>query len=139
MTREGDHHKRPDPLLVHHNPLTRAILLMIGTISLILGILGIFLPLLPTTPFLLLSAACYARSSRHLYTYLLNHRVFGPYIYKWRVEKRIPLRIKIYAIALILITVNITIFVLDSSIFVAKILVIFIALAIITYILRFPS
>ena len=59
----------------------KKILLIIGgTVSLGLGILGIFLPLLPTTPFLLLSAACYLRSSRKMYVYVTEHKVFGKYI-----------------------------------------------------------
>ena len=65
------------------------------TISLALGILGIFLPLLPTTPFLLLTAALYFKGSFRLYNWLLNHRYFGPYIRNYRENKAIPLRAKI--------------------------------------------
>ncbi len=60
--------------------MLRPVLLVVGCVSLGLGVLGIFLPLLPTTPFLLLSAFCFARSSQRLHTYLVNHRVLGTYI-----------------------------------------------------------
>lgn len=133
------HSQNHEALRIHQNPLARYFLIVVGTISLILAIFGILLPGLPTTPFLLLSAACYARSSRRFYTWLMNHRIFGPYIYQWRVEKRIPLRIKIYAISLIILTVGTTVIFFMPPIFVAKIIVLAIALGVIIYILRFPS
>jgi uncharacterized membrane protein YbaN (DUF454 family) len=58
----------------------RALLIVTGTLSVGLGVLGIFLPLLPTTVFLLLGAACYARSSPRFYQGLVNHRWLGVYI-----------------------------------------------------------
>ena len=73
----------------------KTLYIVIGTISLALGILGIFLPLLPTTPFLLLTAALYFKGSFRLYNWLLNHRYFGPYIRNYRENKAIPLRAKI--------------------------------------------
>ena len=60
-----------------------------------LGIAGIFLPLLPTTPFLLLAAACYVRSSPRLYRWLMNHRWTGEYIRDYREKRGLPLRTKI--------------------------------------------
>ena len=57
---------------------------MFGLISLVTGVIGIILPLLPTTPFILLSAFCFARSSRRLHDWLLSHRHFGPPIQQWR-------------------------------------------------------
>ena len=60
--------------------LMKALLVTLGTLSVGLGVLGIFLPLLPTTVFLLLAAACYARSSDRFYLWLINHRWLGSYI-----------------------------------------------------------
>ena len=60
--------------------LMKALLVALGTLSVALGVLGIFLPLLPTTVFLLLAAACYARSSDRFYHWLINHRWLGSYI-----------------------------------------------------------
>lgn len=70
----------------------KTICIILGTISLGLGILGIFLPLLPTTPFLLLTAALYFKGSPRLYQWLLNHKYFGTYIRNFRENKAIPLR-----------------------------------------------
>ncbi len=70
----------------------------------VLGILGIFLPLLPTTPFLLLSAALYFRGSPRLYDWLLSHKRLGPYIRNFRENKAIPLRVKVVSVSLVWIT-----------------------------------
>lgn len=78
--------------------------LSIGSLSLVLGVIGIFLPLLPTTPFLLLSAAMFFRSSPRAYRWLLGHRYLGPYIRSFREERSIPLRAKIVALSLLWLT-----------------------------------
>lgn len=76
----------------------------IGSISLVLGVIGIFLPILPTTPFLLLSAALFFRGSPRLYTWLLEHKYLGPYIRSFREDRAIPLRAKIISVSLLWIT-----------------------------------
>ncbi|WP_078410783.1 YbaN family protein [Priestia abyssalis] len=81
--------------------LIKPVLIIIGSISLVLGVLGIFLPLLPTTPFLLLAAACYIRSSEKLYQWLITHKILGPYIQSFRSGNGIPIRAKIMAIAMV--------------------------------------
>jgi len=73
-------------------------LVALGTIFLALGVVGVVVPGLPTTPFLLLSAACYVRSSERLYTWLLNHKVFGKIIRDFRETKSISLRSKVISI-----------------------------------------
>ncbi len=75
--------------------LLKSLLIAVGLLSLGLGIVGIALPVLPTTPFLLLAAACFARSSERLYFWLLSHRWFGPYLRNWREHKAITLRAKV--------------------------------------------
>ena len=82
----------------------KTLYIALGTLSLALGILGIFLPLLPTTPFLLLTAALYFKSSPRLYNWLLNQKHLGPYIRNFRENKAIPLRAKIISISLMWIT-----------------------------------
>ena len=81
------------------------ILKILGFIFLALGIIGIVLPLLPTTPFLLLSAFCFARSSEKLHDWLLHHPYFGPTIKDWREHGSISKRNKIYAMVVILLTI----------------------------------
>ena len=75
--------------------LPKWMFITLGSMSLGVGVLGIFLPLLPTTVFMLIAAACYARSSDRLYNWLLNHKVFGPYIKNWREHRAITRRTKI--------------------------------------------
>jgi hypothetical protein len=98
-----------DDVQEHDSPLVRWLLIACGTASLGLGIAGIFLPLLPTTPFVLLAAACYARGSRRFFHWLLANRTFGPLILNWRRHRTIPYRTKITAIALMAITLGVSI------------------------------
>ena len=72
-------------------PLLKVFLNIVGTISLVLGIIGIFIPLLPTTPFLLLSAVAYFRGSERLYNLLINHKYLGVYIRNYREHKAIQI------------------------------------------------
>lgn len=78
----------------------RYLLLAVGWLSLALGVIGIFLPVLPTTPFLLLSAACFVRSSRRVYLWLVGHPRLGPWIAEYLDGKGLPLKAKVYAIML---------------------------------------
>lgn len=87
-----------------------------GTFSLGLGIVGILLPLLPTTPFLLLAAACYARSSERLNNWLLNNPWFGNYLRNYWKGKGIPLKVKVLSISFLWITIG------YSALFVVQIL-----------------
>lgn len=73
------------------------IYLIIGHLSLILGIIGIFLPVLPTTPFLILSAFMYSKSSPKLHSYLLNHKLIGPPLKDWEENRVISIKAKIIA------------------------------------------
>ena len=86
----------------------------LGTVSLVLGIMGIFLPVLPTTPFLLLSAAMYMRSSQRLYEWLMSHKHLGAYIKNFREHKALPLRVKTVSVTMVWITL------LYCAIFVAE-------------------
>ena len=90
--------------------LVRQLLILGGTISVVIGIIGIFVPVLPTTPFLLLAAACYIRSSERFYHWLINNRLFGAYIRNYIEGRGMPLRIKIFTIALLWVTIGLSAF-----------------------------
>ena len=116
----------------------RYFLVVLGTISLALGILGIFLPLLPTTPFLLLTAALYFRGSEKFYNWLINHKILGEYIRNFRENRAIPLRVKIISVSLLWITI------LSSAYFFvpywwAQLIMIIIAILVTKHILSFKT
>ncbi len=85
--------------------MKRWLLILAGSISLGLGTLGVVVPLLPTTPFLLLTAACYIKSSERLYKWLINHRLYGKFLRNYIEHKAIALNVKIGSIALLWITI----------------------------------
>jgi len=105
----------------------RRLLIFLGSIFVGLGILAAFLPILPTTPFLLLAAACYARSSKRFYHWLLNNKWFGSYIRDYREGKKIPLKVKIFTVSLLWITM------LVSAIFATNVAYIRIILIVIAF------
>lgn len=82
----------------------KILLTILGLISLGLGILGAFLPVLPTTPLLLLAAFLFLRSNRRLYDWLMNHPKMGPYITNFIKHKAIPLRVKVIAVSTLWLT-----------------------------------
>jgi uncharacterized membrane protein YbaN (DUF454 family) len=86
----------------------RSLLIAAGTLSTGLGIIGIFIPILPTTPFLLLAAACYMRSSERFYRWLTNNRVFGAYVRNYIEGRGMPVRIKIFTILLLWLTIGLS-------------------------------
>jgi len=87
----------------------RRLLIVAGTLSTGLGIIGIFIPILPTTPFLLLAAACYMRSSERFYQWLINNRIFGAYIRSYIEGRGMPVRIKIFTILLLWLAIGLSI------------------------------
>ena len=96
----------------------RGILVIAGTLFTGLGLLGIFLPLLPTTPFLLLAAACYARSSKRFHCWLLGNRWFGNYIRNYEEGNGIPLKGKLITISLLWVSIIFsTIFIINDLLF----------------------
>ena len=86
--------------------LIKILLLVSGTLCVVLGVIGMFLPVLPTTPFLLLAAVCYAHSSKRLYNWLITNRWCGKYIINYREGRGIPLKQKGLAILLIWLTIG---------------------------------
>ena len=108
--------QKTEPKQAQLSKTKRMVLILTGLVCLALGILGIFIPLLPTTPFLLLAAACFFRASDRLYQWLINHKVFGLYIRNYREHKAIPLKMKITSIGLLWMTLLFSIFYIVNSI-----------------------
>ena len=96
------------------SPLLRAVLLVVGTAALVVGLIGIFLPVLPTTPFLLVTAACYARTSTRLYAWLLGQPSVGPIVAEWRRSRSLPPGVKTRALVVMAVTFAISIVLVDS-------------------------
>lgn len=88
------------------NRVVRGLLVACGTVCVALGVLGVFLPVLPTTPFLLLAAVCYARGSERCHRWLLTNRLFGRYIRDYREGRGVTLRHKVAALALLWLTIG---------------------------------
>lgn len=89
---------------LHRSPLLRALLFMAGALFLVLGIVGIVLPGLPTTPFVLLSAACFLRASSRAHRWLLQHPGFGPILRTWETQRAISRRTRNIALVSMLLT-----------------------------------
>ncbi|MGI1657836.1 MAG: YbaN family protein [Desulfitobacterium sp.] len=90
--------------------MMKTLLIGVGTISVVLGVIGIFLPLIPTTPFVLLAGACYLRSSEKHHQRLLANPWLGPYLKDYYEDKGIPLRAKIISIALLWLSLSASMF-----------------------------
>lgn len=88
----------------HASPLVRMLLLCAGVLFVVLGLVGLVLPIMPTTVFLVLAAACFARGSKRFYNLLLNSPAFGPAILEWRRHRSIPWRTKLFAIAVTVVS-----------------------------------
>lgn len=121
-----------------HHPLLRPLLLGAGLLCTGLGVVGIFVPLLPTTPFLLLAAACFARSSEKFHTWLLTHDRLGPLISGYLDGSGIPARAKAVSIGMIWITLPPSAMLLVPVVWV-KVLLILLAIGITLYLLRLPT
>lgn len=116
----------------------KILLTALGLLSLGLGVFGIFLPVLPTTPLLLLAAALFLRGNRNLYDWLLNHPELGPYIRNFMEHKAIPLRVKVISVSLVWITLlNCAIFVAEHWAF--RLFFILLATAITVHILSYKT
>lgn len=86
----------PNPKKQYGRPM-RAVFFVLGCLFFVLGIVGIFLPVLPTTPFMLLTAGCWANSSERFHSWLIHHPQFGKFIQNWQEKRAIPRRAKYFA------------------------------------------
>ena len=111
----------------------------LGISSLILGLIGLFLPLLPTTPFVLLSAALFSRSSTKMHNWLLNHKFLGKIINDYKVEKAIPMHAKIIAISFMWISIMYAVLVVAADKIWLQVLLLVIATSVSIHILLFKT
>ena len=117
----------------------KKLFIILGSLSLGLGVLGIFVPLLPTTPLLLLSAALYFKGSPRLYEWLINHPRLGEYIRNFREHRAIPLRAKIVSVSMVALTIGYCVVAVVDSWWWAQVLMTLLAVAIIWHILSFAT
>lgn len=115
----------------------RGTLIACGCICVALAVLGVFLPILPTTPFLLLAAALFARSSVRFYNWLLNNKLLGPYIHQWRSHRTVPLHAKVVGIILVILTIGTSVYFVIPQLSL-KILVGAIGVALVIFLSRLP-
>jgi len=125
-------------LRLSSSPLVRGLYVAGGSMALALGILGIVLPGLPTTPFLLLAAYCYARGSARFYVWLMTNRYFGDYIRAWRENEGIPLAVKIYVLLLLWVVLGFTAFVV-IPLWPVRIVFLLVGTGVTIYIVQLPT
>lgn len=115
----------------------RLVLIAAGLCCTVLAVVGIFVPLLPTVPFLLLAAACFARSSKSFHRWLLEHPQLGPMVRDYLGGQGIPLRAKVTAITLVWVSISVSILFLLTVMWV-KVLILAIGLCVSLYLWRLP-
>ncbi len=86
-----------------NNPIAKILWIILGSIFVLIGGIGVVIPGLPTTLFLILAAACYIRSSQKLYDWLINNKTFGPYLKDYREGRGMPRNAKILAVSMIIL------------------------------------
>ena len=110
---------------------------VIGTVALAIGVVGIVLPILPTTPFLLLAAACYARASTRLYGWLLGHSALWPIIARWRATGSLAPGVKTRAIVIVIVTFSVSILLVDALL--VRVLLVATATVLTSFLARIPT
>ena len=127
-----------EKIKINSNRIARIVLIITGWFFVALGVIGIFLPVMPTTVFLLIAAACFARSSEKFYTWLINNKYLGKLIKDYREQRGMPLRAKIIAILMLNLAIGYSAFIAVETLWV-KIVLIFIAIGVTTYILSIKT
>ncbi|MDH5690890.1 MAG: YbaN family protein [Candidatus Bathyarchaeota archaeon] len=119
--------------------IVRALFFVAGTVSLAVGTIGIVLPILPTTPLLLLALTCYCRSSKRMTKWVLTNKYFGSYIRRYKEGKGIPIKTKIIALAALWITISYSAFFIVNKWWIVQLILFVIAIAVSIHILRLPT
>lgn len=120
------------------NDLLRWLLVAIGWVAVVAGVIGLFLPLVPTVPLLLLAAACFARSSERFHSWLVEHDHLGPLVRDYLSGKGIPQKAKWMAVGMVWVTVPTSAF-LFVPVFWVKLLLLAIAAGVTMYLFRLPT
>lgn len=100
---------------LHDSRLMRLVFLWLGFVALLLGALGVVVPVLPTTPFILLAAACFARGSERFHRHLLAHRIAGPIVREWEEHRSMPPGVKAWAFALMFVSFGVSLLLVPSA------------------------
>ncbi len=116
------------------SPVLRYLLFVCGCVSVVLGVIGIFLPVLPTTPFLLLAAACFARSSKRFYLWLVMHPKLGPWVRDYLDGQGLPLKGKVWALGLMWTSISVSMWIVP--LFWVRIFMLISAISVSIYILK---
>lgn len=128
----------PEKINIHSNKIARLLLIIAGWFFVTLGVIGIFLPVMPTTIFLIIAAACFARSSEKFYTWLINNKHFGRLIRDYHEHRGMPLRAKIIAILMLNIAIGYSALFAVSTLWV-KILLFAIAIGVTIYLISIKT
>ena len=116
------------------SPVLRYLLFVCGCVSVVLGVIGIFLPVLPTTPFLLLAAACFARSDKRFYLWLVMHPKLGPWVRAYLDGQGLPLKGKVWALGLMWTSISVSMWIVP--LFWVRIFMLISAISVSIYILK---
>ena len=118
MSKNQQKNSLNEEISIQRNPVLRWLFLIGGFILVGIGVLGMFLPLLPTTIFFLLAAWCFARSSERFHYWLLNNRIFGRYLSNYRTKGGMTLGSKIFSIAFLLTGIAVSVFLLTDNLYI---------------------
>jgi len=118
--------------------LKKAIYLIVGSISLAAGLVGVFLPVIPTTPFILLSAGCFLRSSERLFHWVVSNETLGPTIQNYHEGKGITKNTKIRAIVMMWLTISLSVYFFITNTYLIALLYV-IAIGVSVYLFKLPT
>jgi uncharacterized protein len=119
--------------------IVRAFFFGAGTVSLALGAIGIVLPILPTTPFLLLALGCYCRSSKRMTRWIMTNKYFGDYIRRYREGRGIPLKTKILGLTVLWITITYSAFFIVHNLWIVQLILFAVAIGVTIHLVRLPT
>jgi uncharacterized membrane protein YbaN (DUF454 family) len=123
-------------LQLHHSGFVRHVFIALGFVALLLGFVGIFLPILPTTPFILLAAAFFARGSERFHSWLLQHRITGPLLVDWYQHRSLRASVKRWAYLLTILSFTSSILLVEP--WAIKLLLLMLFLILMYFLWRIP-